>query len=67
LTRSDKASPCALTDALRAQQHEFSNQLHAVTGLLKLGQVEQALGYLTELHGGRRDLPSRCGPGSARR
>jgi two-component system CitB family sensor kinase len=42
----------SLTDALRAQQHEFSNRLHAVTGLLELGQVDQALAYLTELNGG---------------
>jgi two-component system CitB family sensor kinase len=41
----------SLTDALRAQQHEFSNRLHAVTGLLELGEVDDALGYLTELHG----------------
>jgi two-component system, CitB family, sensor kinase len=41
-----------LTEALRAQQHEFSNQLHAVTGLLELGQVDEALRYLAELHGG---------------
>jgi len=42
----------SLTEALRAQQHEFSNRLHAVTGLLELGQIDEALGYLTELHGG---------------
>jgi two-component system CitB family sensor kinase len=42
----------SLTDALRAQQHEFSNRLHAVTGLLELGQVDEALAYLTELRGG---------------
>jgi two-component system CitB family sensor kinase len=42
----------SLTEALRAQQHEFSNRLHAVTGLLELGQIDEALGYLTELRGG---------------
>lgn len=42
----------SLSDALRAQQHEFSNRLHAVTGLLELGQVDEAIGYLTELRGG---------------
>ncbi|HTZ43594.1 MAG TPA: sensor histidine kinase [Jatrophihabitans sp.] len=40
-----------LTDSLRAQQHEFSNRMHTVAGLLELGQVEQALDYLTELRG----------------
>jgi two-component system CitB family sensor kinase len=46
----------SLTDALRAQQHEFSNRLHAVTGLLELGQVDEALAYLTELHGGAAEF-----------
>ena len=46
----------SLTDALRAQQHEFSNRLHAVTGLLELGQVDDALSYLTELHGGAAEF-----------
>ncbi|HEV7206926.1 MAG TPA: sensor histidine kinase [Jatrophihabitans sp.] len=45
-----------LTDALRAQQHEFSNRLHAVTGLLELGQVDDALLYLAELHGGAAEF-----------
>ena len=39
----------SLTDALRAQQHEFSNRLHAVTGLLELGMIDEALSYLTDL------------------
>ena len=46
----------SLTHALRAQQHEFSNRLHAVTGLLELGQVDEALGYLTELHDGAAEF-----------
>lgn len=37
-----------LSDALRAQQHEFSNRLHTVVGLLSLGEPEEALHYLTE-------------------
>lgn len=37
-----------LSDALRAQQHEFSNRLHTVIGLLSLGEPEEALRYLTE-------------------
>ena len=46
----------SLSEALRAQQHEFSNRLHAVTGLLELGQVEEALGYLTQLHDGAAEF-----------
>ncbi len=39
----------ALTDALRAQAHEHTNRLHALTGLLHNGDVEEAKGYLDEL------------------
>lgn len=39
----------ALTDALRAQAHEHTNRLHALTGLLHNGHVDEARGYLTEL------------------
>ena len=39
----------ALTDALRAQAHEHTNRLHALTGLLQLGDVDQAQEYLAEL------------------
>jgi two-component system CitB family sensor kinase len=46
----------SLTDALRAQQHEFSNRLHAVIGLLELGQIDEALGYLTHLRGGAAEF-----------
>jgi len=39
----------ALTDALRAQAHEHTNRLHALTGLLHNGDLEEARGYLSEL------------------
>jgi two-component system CitB family sensor kinase len=44
-------SVTSLTDALRAQQHEFSNRMHIVAGLLELGETEEALQYLTDLSG----------------
>lgn len=40
-----------LTDALRAQQHEFSNRMHTVAGLLELGETDEAVRYLTDLGG----------------
>ncbi len=40
-----------LTDSLRAQQHEFSNRMHTVAGLLELGRQQEALCYLTEVRG----------------
>ncbi|WP_236791829.1 sensor histidine kinase [Amycolatopsis sp. GM8] len=38
-----------LTDALRAQEHEFSNRLHVLSGLLGLGETGEAARYLTEI------------------
>lgn len=38
-----------LFDALRAQSHEHTNRLHAVSGLMSLGHFEQARDYLDEL------------------
>jgi two-component system CitB family sensor kinase len=40
-----------LTDALRAQQHEFSNRMHTLAGLLELGDTEEALRFVTETEG----------------
>lgn len=41
----------ALTDALRAQSHEYSNRLHALAGMLHLGHYDDAQDYLEELSG----------------
>lgn len=45
-----------LTDALRAQQHEFSNRMHTVAGLLELGEADEALCYLTDLGGAEAEF-----------
>jgi two-component system CitB family sensor kinase len=39
----------ALSEALRAQRHEFSNQVHTVAGLLDLGEVAEARSVLGRL------------------
>ncbi len=39
----------ALTDALRAQQHEFSNRMHTVAGLIELGDHQAAAGYALDV------------------
>jgi two-component system CitB family sensor kinase len=41
----------ALTDALRAQQHEFANRMHTVAGLIELGDHQAAVGYALEVSG----------------
>ena len=45
-----------LTDSLRAQQHEFTNRLHTLAGLLELGQPDEALRFLTELRVSEADF-----------
>jgi two-component system CitB family sensor kinase len=40
-----------LTDALRAQQHEFANRMHILAGLLDLGEHDAALEYAVESAG----------------
>ncbi|MFC1435444.1 ATP-binding protein [Streptacidiphilus sp. N1-3] len=37
-----------LTDALRAQQHEFANRMHILAGLLDLGEHDAAFEYAVE-------------------
>lgn len=46
----------SFTDSLRAQQHEFSNRMHAVAGLLELGRDDEALRYVHEIHATAADL-----------
>jgi two-component system CitB family sensor kinase len=38
-----------LTDAMRAQAHEFSNRLHTLSGLLQLGHKDEALSFIKEV------------------
>jgi two-component system CitB family sensor kinase len=55
-----------LTDALRAQQHEFSNRLHVLSVLVGMGDHEEAMTYLSEIStasaGQAEDLRSRIAP-----
>lgn len=46
----------SFSESIRAQQHEFSNRMHAVSGLLELGRTQEALDYLNEIRGTTADL-----------
>lgn len=46
----------SFTESMRAQQHEFSNRMHAIAGLLELGRPAEALQYLNEIRGTTADL-----------
>ena len=39
----------SITTALRAQEHEFANRLHALSVLLELGEVDEATSYAGQL------------------
>jgi two-component system CitB family sensor kinase len=41
----------ALTDALRAQRHEFANRLHAASGLIDAGRSGEARDFLRDVSG----------------
>ncbi|HEX6351215.1 MAG TPA: sensor histidine kinase [Candidatus Dormibacteraeota bacterium] len=45
-----------LTDALRAQAHEFSNRLHTIAGLVELGRAEEAMKLITATSGVHQEL-----------
>jgi two-component system CitB family sensor kinase len=46
----------ALTDALRAQQHEFSNRMHTLAGLIELGDNDAAIRYALDVSGASAGL-----------
>jgi two-component system CitB family sensor kinase len=44
------------TDALRAQQHEFSNRMHVIAGLLELGRYQEAESFVSGVTGATAGL-----------
>jgi len=46
----------SLSESMRAQQHEFSNRMHGIAGLLELGRADEALDYINEIRGVAADL-----------
>jgi two-component system CitB family sensor kinase len=46
------------TDTLRAQTHEFDNQLHVISGLLQLSEYDEARTYVSGLTRRRAELDS---------
>ncbi len=45
-----------LTEALRAQSHEFSNRLHTIVGLVELGRYEEAIAFVTAVSAARNGM-----------
>ncbi len=49
----------SVSDALRAQAHEFANRMHTVAGLLELGEYDEALGFVERATTGSDELAAR--------
>jgi two-component system CitB family sensor kinase len=46
----------SLTDALRAQAHEFANRLHTIAGLVQMGRAEEAMKLIAATSGVHQEL-----------
>ena len=46
----------SLTDALRAQAHEFANRLHTIAGLVQMGRAEEAMKLIAQTSGLHQEL-----------
>jgi two-component system CitB family sensor kinase len=54
--KRDLDEAIGLTEALRAQSHEFTNRMHTVVGLVELGQYDEAIRFVTDVSGTRDAL-----------
>src|SRR6266851_4465374 len=46
----------SLTEALRAQAHEFANRLHTIAGLVQMGRADEAMKLIAQTSGVHREL-----------
>ncbi|MDQ6877687.1 MAG: sensor histidine kinase [Candidatus Dormibacteraeota bacterium] len=46
----------SVSDALRAQAHDFSNRLHTIAGLIEFGRYDEAIKLITESSGVSQEL-----------
>ncbi len=45
-----------INEGLRAQNHEFLNKLHTISGLIQLGECDQAIQYITGISHNRKEM-----------
>lgn len=43
-------------EAMRVQSHEFSNKLHAISGLIQIKEYEKALDYISKAYDSHQDV-----------
>src|SRR5713101_7659702 len=46
----------SLTEALRAQAHEFANRLHTIAGLVQMGRADEAMKLIAQTSGVHQEL-----------
>jgi two-component system CitB family sensor kinase len=54
--KRDLDEAIGLTEALRAQSHEFANRLHTLVGLVELGEYNEAIRFVTDMSQARDAL-----------
>lgn len=52
-----------VTQALRAQAHEFSNRMHVISGLVETGRTEEAIDFIARAGGGGALTDAPVAPG----
>lgn len=54
--QSELSARVSITETLRAQTHEFSNQLHTISGLVQLGEYDEVNSYVGALTRQRAEI-----------
>jgi two-component system CitB family sensor kinase len=54
--QSELSARESVTETLRAQTHEFHNQLHTISGLVQLGEFEEVSGFVSRLTRRRAEI-----------
>lgn len=54
--QSQVAAQASITDALRAQTHEFDNRLHTISGLVQLGEHDEVVALIADVNRRRTEI-----------
>lgn len=54
--QSQVAAQASITDALRAQTHEFDNRLHTISGLVQLGEFDEVVALIADVNRRRAEI-----------
>lgn len=54
--QSQVAAQASITDALRAQTHEFDNRLHTISGLVQLGEYDEVVALVADVTRRRTEI-----------